>query len=88
MTTKHLQQLPDDRKTGSSLVRRLVKAKDDPAKYRIRALLCDLDDEQLFRLGCSSQDIAELRGNSSPKHEIKRSANPKPRRVRPLSRMH
>jgi hypothetical protein len=31
----------------STLVRRLVEAKDDPAKKRIRAWLMDLDDLQL-----------------------------------------
>ena len=36
-----------DLKVRSSLVRRLVQAQDDPAKHRIRAWLCDLNDEQL-----------------------------------------
>jgi hypothetical protein len=49
-------------KVRSSLVRRLVQAQDDPAKRRIRAWLCDLNDEQLSSLGCTSQDIAVLRG--------------------------
>jgi hypothetical protein len=51
-----------DLKVRSSLVRRLVQAQDDPAKRRIRAWLCDLNDEQLSSLGCTSQDIAVLRG--------------------------
>ena len=52
----------NDLKVRSSLVRRLVQAQDDPAKRRIRAWLCDLNDEQLSSLGCTSQDIAVLRG--------------------------
>jgi hypothetical protein len=51
---------------GSSLVRRLVRAKDDPAKQRIRAQLSDIDDARLFCLGLTSEDIAALRGTSSP----------------------
>jgi hypothetical protein len=51
-----------DLKVRSSLVRRLVQAHDDPAKHRIRAWLCDLNDEQLSSLGCTSEDIAVLRG--------------------------
>ena len=43
-------------------VRRLVQAQEDPAKHRIRAWLCDLNDEQLSSLGCTSRDIAVLRG--------------------------
>ena len=52
----------NDLKVRSSLVRRLVQAQDDPAKRRIRAWLCDLNDEQLSSLGCTSRDIAVLRG--------------------------
>jgi hypothetical protein len=44
-----------DLKVRSSLVRRLVQAQDDPAKHRIRAWLCDLNDEQLSSLGCTSR---------------------------------
>ena len=51
-----------DLKVRSSLVRRLVQAQDDPGKHRIRAWLCDLNDEQLSGLGCTSLDIAVLRG--------------------------
>ena len=47
---------------GSGLVRRLVLAKYDPAKQRIRALLNDISDERLFSLGLTSEDIAALRG--------------------------
>ena len=46
----------------SSLVRRLVEAKDDPAKKRIRAWLMDLDDLRLSGLGLTPVDIATLRG--------------------------
>jgi len=49
------------RKVGSSLVRRLVQAQDDPAKRRIRRWLRDLDDSQLSSLGLASEDIAVLR---------------------------
>jgi hypothetical protein len=55
-----------DLKIRSSLVRRLVQAQDDSAKHRIRAWLCDLDDEQLSSLGCTSDDIAVLRDTQSP----------------------
>jgi mannose-6-phosphate isomerase-like protein (cupin superfamily) len=55
---------------GSSLVRRLVLAKDDPAKKRIRAWLSTIDDERLFRLGLTSEDIAALRGSASPPAEM------------------
>ena len=70
-TADHLQQgiaaRPVGRPiAGSSLVRRLVLAKDDPAKQRIRAWLSDIDDERLFRLGLASEDIAALRGTASP----------------------
>jgi hypothetical protein len=49
-------------KAKSSLVRRLVAAKDDPAKQRIRAWLASLEDEQLTGLGLTPQDIVILRG--------------------------
>ena len=70
----HLQQgiaaRPAGRPTaGSSLVRRLVQAKDDPAKQRIRARLSEIDDERLFGLGLTSEDIAALRGKASPTAE-------------------
>jgi hypothetical protein len=41
----------------SSFVRRLVEAKDDRAKKRIRAWLMDLDDLQLSGLGLTPVDI-------------------------------
>ena len=73
-TTDHLQQgftiRPLGRPVaGSSLVRRLVRAKDDPAKQRIRAQLGALDDARLFGLGLTLEDIAALRGTASPAAE-------------------
>jgi hypothetical protein len=48
--------------TGSGLVRRLVRARDDPGKERIRMWLIDLDDAQLQSgLGLTVEDIAVLR---------------------------
>jgi hypothetical protein len=56
-----------DVKVRSSLVRRLVKARNDPGKQRARAWLCELSDEQLSsRLGCTPEDIAALRGTQTP----------------------
>jgi hypothetical protein len=51
------------RKARSSLVRRLVQAKDDPAKQRIRRWLSDIGDERLLSLGLTPEDIALLRGS-------------------------
>jgi len=49
-------------KTGSSLVRRLVRARNDPGKERIRKWLIDLDDAQLQSgLGLTLEDITVLR---------------------------
>ena len=48
-------------KSGSSLVRRVVQARDDPAKRRIRAWLRELDDEQLSSIGLTREDINVLR---------------------------
>ena len=73
-TTELLQQgiavRPAGRpKAGSGLVRRLVRAKDDPAKQRIRAQLSEIDDARLSCLGLTSEDIATLRGAASPPAE-------------------
>jgi mannose-6-phosphate isomerase-like protein (cupin superfamily) len=57
--------LLEDRRSG--LVRRLVLAKTDPAKQRIRAWLSDIDDERLFCLGLTSEDMAALRGTARPR---------------------
>ena len=52
------------RKARSSLVRRLVQAKDDdPAKQRIRRWLSDVSDERLLSLGLTPEGIALLRGS-------------------------
>jgi hypothetical protein len=51
------------RKARSSLVRRLVQAKNDPAKQRIRRWLSDISDERLLSLGLTPEDIALLRGS-------------------------
>jgi hypothetical protein len=71
MATKQLRSapaaLPGCEKSGSSLVRRLVQAKDDPAKHRIRAWLCEIDDVRLRRFGLTTEDIAMLRGPSTSK---------------------
>jgi len=44
-------RLPRCLKAQSSLVRRLVHARDDPAKRRIRRWLSDINDEQLLAFG-------------------------------------
>jgi hypothetical protein len=51
------------RKARSSLVRRLVQARDDPAKQRIRRWLSAIDDERLLSFGLTAEDIALLRGS-------------------------
>ena len=49
-------------KMGSGLVRRLVCARDDPGKERIRMWLINLDEAQLRSgLGLTVEDIAVLR---------------------------
>ena len=49
-------------KMGSGLVRRLVCARDDPGKERIRKSLIDVDDAQLRSgLGLTVEDVAVLR---------------------------
>ena len=68
-TADHLQQdvaRPAGRPiAGSNLVRRLVLAKSDAAKQRIRAQLSETDDERLFGIGLTSEGIAALRGTAS-----------------------
>jgi len=44
-------------------VRRLVQARDDPAKQRIRRWLSDINDERLLSFGLTLEDIALLRGS-------------------------
>jgi len=49
-------------KKGSGLVCRLVCARDDPGKERVRMWLIDLDDAQLQSgLGLTVEDICVLR---------------------------
>ena len=67
-----------DVKARSSLVRRLVQARDDPGKQRTRAWLCELSDEQLSsRLGCTPEDIAALRGQTPSSSESHSSTSNK-----------
>src|SRR5215471_11230939 len=48
--------------TRSGLVRRLVRARNDPGKERIRKWLIDIDDAKLQSgLGLTLEDIAVLR---------------------------
>jgi hypothetical protein len=51
--------------THSGLVRRLVRAHNDPGTERVRKLLIGLDDSQLQSgLGLTLEDIAVLRGGT------------------------
>jgi hypothetical protein len=54
------------RTARSSLVRRLVQARDDPAKQRIRRWLGDINDERLAGFGLTPEDIVLLRGSGNP----------------------
>ena len=45
----------------SSFVRRLIAAKDDPAKARVLRWLTEIDDERLAGFGLTPQDIDILR---------------------------
>jgi len=56
------------RKARSSLVRRLVQARNDPAKQRIRRWLSDINDERLLSFGLTPEDIARLRGSRNFLH--------------------
>jgi hypothetical protein len=50
---------------ASGLVRRLVRARNDPGKEGIRTLLIGLDDAQLQSgLGLTAEDIGVLRGGT------------------------
>ena len=53
-------------KPRSSLVRRLVRARNDAVKLRARRWLTAIDDERLLDFGLSHQDMAELRGLPIP----------------------
>jgi hypothetical protein len=52
-------------KNRSALVRRLISARDDPAKLRIRHLLSGMSDDRLLSLGLTAQDIVLVRGAAS-----------------------
>jgi hypothetical protein len=60
---------PDESRRGqksrSPLARRVVNAKDDPAKRRIRHWLSDISDDRLLSFGLTAQDIVHLRGARS-----------------------
>ena len=45
----------------SSVVRRLLRARDHAVKQRVRGWLADLDDERLLAFGLAPEDIALLR---------------------------
>ena len=50
---------------GSGLVRRLVRAQNDPGKERVRMWLLDIDDAQLQSgLSLTLEDIAVLRAGT------------------------
>ncbi len=66
MMHRHMRWIPAAQPGGnriptSSLVRRLVRAQNDPAKQRIRAWLTNISDEKLLNFGLSAADIALLR---------------------------
>lgn len=66
MTIQFSQQgmaaLPLNVRTGeSTLVRRLINTRNDPAKARIREWLLSIDDQRLAGLGLTPEDIAILR---------------------------
>lgn len=46
---------------GSALVKRLIGARNDPAKERIRGWLIEIDDARLLDFGLTPTDIAALR---------------------------
>jgi hypothetical protein len=57
---------------GSSLVCRLVCARDDPGKERIRRWLIDLDDAQLQScLGLTVEDIRVLRTSTKTESPLR-----------------
>ena len=56
------RRVDDAGPTRSGLVRRLVRARNDPGKERIRKWLIDIDDAKLqSSLGLTPEDIAVLR---------------------------
>jgi hypothetical protein len=61
-------QPAEHRRAHSPLVRRLLRAANDPAKQRIRRWLSDIDDERLLAFGLSREDIVLLRGTADEPH--------------------
>jgi hypothetical protein len=47
----------------SAFVRRLLEARDDAVKFRVREWLMRLDDQRLMGFGLTKDDIALLRGS-------------------------
>ena len=63
---RDIAERPGNRlEAGSSLVRRLVQAKDDPAKERLRMWLSAIEDERLLGFGLTPDDISVLRGHAT-----------------------
>jgi hypothetical protein len=61
---QNITKRPDGcRKARSSLVRRLVQARDDRAKQRRRRWLSDINDARLLSFGLTPEDIVLLRGS-------------------------
>jgi hypothetical protein len=57
--------LPKLEQARSSLVRRIVRAKNDPGKRRVREWLRAIDDDKLLNFGLTQGDIAVLRHDRS-----------------------
>jgi hypothetical protein len=67
---------------GSGLVCRLVCAREDPGKERIRMWLIDLDDAQLqSRLGLTVEDIAVLRTGTKTASAWRAGVDPAQHRI-------
>jgi hypothetical protein len=62
---KHPDESRRGQKSRSPLARRVVNAKDDPAKRRIRHWLSDISDDRLLSFGLTAQDMVHLRGARS-----------------------
>jgi hypothetical protein len=58
----------------SSLVRRLLHARDDPVKDRVLAWLMDIDDARLRAFGITPEDITILRALRDDKTRWPRQA--------------
>ena len=57
--------LPKLEQARSSLVRRIIRAKNDPGKRRVREWLRAIEDDTLLNFGLTQGDIAVLRHDSS-----------------------